>query len=118
MTASTRALELAKAAAAAADDKLAKDVLIIDVSSQLPLTDVFVLASGANDPQIGAIVDSVEEKLHAMGAKPVRREGNKNGHWQLVDFGEIVVHVFHSDEREFYALERLWRDCPTVPWEA
>ena len=114
MTASVRAVELATAAALAAADKLASDVVALDVSDQLVITDVFLLASAPNDRQVRAIVDAVEERLHGLGAKPTRREGEREGRWVLLDFGELVVHVQHAEEREYYALERLWRDCPAV----
>lgn len=114
MTATARAVDLAKAAAAAAGDKLATSVIAIDVSDQLALTDVFVIASGETDRQVSSIVDGIEERLHELRAKPIRREGNRDGRWVLIDFGDIVVHVQHDEEREFYALERLWRDCPTI----
>lgn len=114
MTATPRALELARAAALAADDRRARDIIALDVSEHLALTDVFVLASAPNDRQVRAIVDAVEERLRDLGAKPVRREGEKDGRWVLVDFVDIVVHVQHSEEREFYALERLWKDCPAI----
>ena len=115
MTASPRAVELATEAALAAADKLATDVLAIDVSEQLVITDVFVLAAAPNDRQVRAIVDAIEERLLKVGVKPVRREGEREGRWVLLDFGELVVHVQHAEEREYYALERLWRDCPTLP---
>ena len=114
MTATDRALELAKIAAVAAEDKIAEQVMAIDVSSQLALTDVFVLASADNERQVGAIVDEIEDRLREAGAKPLRREGEREGRWVLIDFGDIVVHVQHADEREFYSLERLWKDCPEI----
>jgi ribosome-associated protein len=114
LTATPRAVELATAAALAAADKLALDVVALDVSDHLVITDVFVLASAPNDRQVRAIVDAVEERLLALRAKPIRREGEREGRWVLLDFGEVVVHVQHSEEREYYALERLWRDCPVV----
>ncbi len=114
MTASDRARELATAAALAAHDKLAQDILALDVSDQLVITDVFVLASAPNDRQVRAIVEAVEEHLLVLDAKPLRREGEREGRWVLLDFGELVVHVQHRDEREYYALERLWRDCPLL----
>ena len=114
MPATDRSLELAKTAALAADDKLATTVVGIDVSEQLALTDVFVIVSAGTDRQVGAIVDEVEDKLREQGAKPIRREGERDGRWVLLDFGDIVVHVQHDDEREFYELERLWKDCPEV----
>jgi ribosome-associated protein len=114
LTASDRALELSTAAALAAADKLATDVVALDVSDQLVITDVFLLASAPNDRQVRAIVDAVEERLHGLGAKPIRREGEREGRWVLLDFGDLVVHVQHAEEREYYALERLWRDCPAI----
>ncbi len=114
MTASDRAILLAQAAAIAAADKLATDVLALDVSDQLVITDVFLLAAAPNDRQVRAIVDAVEEKLLRLGAKPLRREGEREGRWVLLDFGDLVVHVQHAEEREYYALERLWRDCPAI----
>jgi ribosome-associated protein len=112
--ASERAVELGLAAAQAAADKLASDILLLDVSEQLVITDVFLLASAPNDRQVRAIVDAVEERLQRLQAKPVRREGEREGRWVLLDFGELVVHVQHAEEREYYALERLWRDCPAL----
>ena len=114
MTATPRAVELATAAASAASDKLATDIVILDVSEPLVITDVFVLASASNDRQVRAVVDAVEERLRELGAKPLRREGHQEGRWVLLDFGDIVVHVQHADEREFYQLERLWKDCPEI----
>ena len=114
MSATDHALNLARAAAAAADDKLATDVLAFDVSQQLAITDIFVLATGSNEPQIKAIVDNIEKTLRAAGAKPIRREGERDARWVLIDYGDVVVHVQHEEERAFYALERLWRDCPVV----
>jgi len=118
MTASARATELAEAAVIAAADKLASDLTIIDVSEQLVITDCFVLASAPNDRQVRAVVDAIEEKLLTLGAKPVRREGEREGRWVLLDYVDVVVHVQHSEERTYYALERLWKDCPTLPLPA
>jgi ribosome-associated protein len=112
--ATQRALDLAKTAALAAEDKLATTITAIDVSEQLALTDVFLIVSAANDRQVGAIVDEVEDKLRESGAKPVRREGEREGRWVLIDYGDIVVHVQHDEERDFYELERLWKDCPEL----
>lgn len=114
MTATERALELTKAGAQAAADKQGNNILAYDVSEQLVITDVFLLVSATNERQVGAIVDGVEERLRDFGAKPVRREGDRERRWVLLDFGEIVVHVQHSEERTLYALERLWGDCPAV----
>jgi ribosome-associated protein len=114
MTATDHARELVAAAARAASDKLAQRIIAFDVSEQLAITDVFLIASGSNDRQVRAIVDEVEEKLRDIGAKPLRREGERDGRWVLIDYGDIVVHVQHEEERQFYALERLWRDCPMI----
>ena len=114
MTATDHALELVAVAAQAAHDKKADQVLAFDVSDQLAITDAFLLASASNERAVGAIVDEVEERLRGAGAKPVRREGERDGRWVLLDYGEIVVHVQHDEERAFYALERLWRDCPLI----
>jgi ribosome-associated protein len=114
VTASDHALELATVAARAASGKLAGDVVAIDVSDHLVITDVFVLASAPNDRQVKAIVESVEIALNAVGVKPIRREGERDGRWVLLDFGELVVHVQHAEERSYYSLERLWRDCPAI----
>ncbi|MBF0686855.1 MAG: ribosome silencing factor [Cellulomonas sp.] len=114
MPASTRAIELAHAAARAASNLKAQEIIALDVSEQLVLTDVFLIASGTNERQVGGIVDAVEEALHHLGAKPVRREGKAQGRWVLIDFGEIVVHVQHAEDRVYYALERLWKDCPLI----
>ena len=115
MTATDHALELVAVAAQAAHDKKADQVLAFDVSDQLAITDAFVLASANNERAVSAIVDEVEDKLREAGAKPIRREGHKEGRWVLLDYGEIVIHVQHEEERSFYALERLWSDCPLIP---
>jgi ribosome-associated protein len=115
VTATEHALALTAAAAEAAGDKLARDLVAFDVSDQLVITDIFLICSAANDRQVRAVVDAVEERLLAMGAKPVRREGQREGRWVLLDFVDIVVHVLDEEERVYYSLERIWRDCPTVP---
>ncbi|MGY4100057.1 ribosome silencing factor [Nocardia sp. R16R-3T] len=115
MTASVESVEMAQVAARAADEKLATDVVVLDVSEQLVITDCFVIASAPNERQVNAIVDNVEEKLRLAGHKPVRREGTREGRWALLDYVDVVVHIQHNDERNFYALERLWKDCPVVP---
>jgi ribosome-associated protein len=114
VTATDTAIGLARTAGQAAADKLATDIVLIDVSDRLAITDVFVIATGNNERQVEAIVDEVEDKLRLAGAKPLRREGKRDGRWVLLDYAEIVVHVQHAEERVFYALERLWRDCPLV----
>ena len=114
MTASAEAILMATLAAQAAADKLAQDIVVIDVSGQLVITDCFVIASASNERQVNAIVDEGEEKMRLAGHKPARREGAREGRWVLLDFVDIVVHVQHTDERNFYALDRLWRDCPLI----
>lgn len=114
MAATQHAIDLAKAAASAAEDKLATKIVALDVSEQLALTDIFLLASAPNDRQVNAIVDSIEDKLRELGVKPVRREGERDGRWVLIDFADIVVHVQHEEERSYYQLERLWKDCPAI----
>lgn len=114
MSATAESHALARAAAAAAADKLAEDIVAFDVSEQLSIADIFIVCSAPNERQVGAIVDGVEERLRGLGAKPVHREGDRDNRWVLLDYLDLVVHVQHSEERAFYALERLWRDCPTV----
>ncbi len=118
MAATQHAIDLAKAAASAAEDKLATKIVALDVSEQLALTDIFLLASAPNDRQVNAIVDSIEDKLRELGVKPVRREGERDGRWVLIDFADIVVHVQHEEERSYYQLERLWKDCPAIELSA
>ena len=115
VSASDEAIEMATVAARAASSKLADDVVVIDVSGQLVITDCFVIASATNERQVNAVVDEVEEKMRLAGYKPARREGAREGRWTLLDFVDIVVHIQHQDERNFYALDRLWRDCPIIP---
>jgi ribosome-associated protein len=114
VTASDEAITMATVAAQAASSKLAEDVVVIDVSGQLVITDCFVIASAPNERQVEAIVEAVEEKLRECGVKPVRREGAREGRWVLLDFVDVVVHVQHNEERGFYGLERLWKDCPRI----
>jgi ribosome-associated protein len=116
--ASERTVELALTAAQAAADKKAEDIIIIDVADQLVITDAFLLASAPNERQVQAIVDAIEEALAKLPepAKPARREGERAGRWVLLDYVDLVVHVQHSEERQFYALDRLWKDCPTIPF--
>ena len=114
MTATPEAIEMAAVAARAAASKLADDVVVIDVSGQLVITDCFVIASASNERQVNAIVDEVEEKMRRAGYKPARREGAREGRWTLLDYVDIVVHIQHQDERNFYALDRLGGDCPMV----
>lgn len=102
-------------AAHAADAKSAENPVALDVSGPLPFTDAFLLVSGRNERQVIAIAEEVEDRMLEHGVKAVRREGRTEGRWILLDFGDLVVHVFHDEERMFYALERLWSDCPVLP---
>lgn len=114
MPASPRAVELTIAAARAASDRKAENLVALDVSGQLVLTDAFLIVSGTNERQVGAIVDAVEESLHQLGVAAMRREGKTAGRWVLLDFGDLVVHVQHTEDRVYYSLERLWKDCPLI----
>jgi len=115
VTASPRAREILAVAALAADSKQAEDLVALDVSGPLPLTDVFLLASGRNERQTQAIADEIEDKLAEIGVKALRREGKAEGRWILLDFGDLIAHVFHEEDRMYYSLERLWKDCPAIP---
>ncbi len=114
MTATDHALELIVTAARAGGEKKGEQIVAFDVSEQLAITDAFLIISASNERQVGAIVDAVEDALREAGAKPIRREGQRDGRWVLLDYGDIVVHVQHEEERQFYARERLWRDCPAI----
>lgn len=117
MTASPQAIELLQRAATAADSKQAEDLVALDVSGPLPLTDIFLLATGRNERNVQAIAGEIEDQLIASGVKTIRREGRQEGRWVLLDFGDLVVHVFHEEDRMYYSLERLWKDCPVIPLE-
>ena len=114
MPATEHAADLTLAAARAAADKKAAHLTAIDVSERLGLTDVFLLASGSNDRHVHAIVDAVDEAMQRAGAKRRTREGFADAHWVLVDYGDVVIHVLQNEDREFYSLERLWKDCPVI----
>lgn len=117
MVATERARELVQIAAAAADGKGGEDLVALDVSEPLPLVDAFLIVTGRNERNVGAIADEVEDRMHEAGVKRLRREGRQEGRWVLLDFGDLVVHVFHEQERVYYGLERLWKDCPVIPIE-
>lgn len=117
MTATANGREMAQIAALAADAKSGDDIVALDVSDPLPLVDVFLLVTGRNERNVAAIADEVEEKLLEAGHKRLRREGRQESRWVLLDFGDLVVHVFHEEERVYYGLERLWKDCPVIPLE-
>lgn len=105
---------LVQVAARAAADKKATDIVALDVASTLVVTDYFVIATGANDRQVHAIAEGIEDALREAGVKPIGREGEAELRWVLLDFGDLVVHVFQPAEREFYRLDRLWADAPRV----
>lgn len=117
MTASESSREMLNIAAAAADEKGATDLVALDISEPLPLVDIFLLATGRNERNVLAIASEVEDKMNQAGYKTLRREGRTEGRWILLDFGDLVVHVFHEEERLYYGLERLWKDCPVVDFE-
>ncbi|WP_127793483.1 ribosome silencing factor [Agromyces sp. LHK192] len=115
MTASSHALDLTAVAARAADAKGGEDLVALDVSLPTPFADVFLLVTGTSERNVLAIAEEVEERMLEAGAKAVHREGRENGRWVLLDFGDVVVHVFHREDRMYYGLERLWLDCPAIP---
>jgi ribosome-associated protein len=107
------AIEAARAAA----DKLATDVVVLDVRELLVITDAFVICTATSARHVKTVVEAVEERLRALGEKPARREGEADAGWWLLDYIDVVVHVFATEEREYYDLERLWRDAPKIEWE-
>jgi ribosome-associated protein len=110
---------LALCAARAASDLKATDVIVLDVGSLLSITGYFVIASASNPRQVRAVVDEVEDKVKAeLGRAPVRTEGVREQQWTLIDYGDVVVHVFLDSVREFYEIERLYMDAPRVEWES
>lgn len=114
MSASEQAKALVRKAAAAAEEIKAEDLVALDVSSRMPLTDIFLVASGNSERQVIAIAEAIEKALHEDGVKALRREGLREGRWALLDFSHIIVHVMHQEDRVYYELERLWKDCPVV----
>ena len=117
MNASKEALKIVQIAAQAASDKVAENLVALDVTNPMPLTDIFLIVSGRNERQVMAISDGIEDKLLENGVKLLRREGKSSGRWILLDFGYVIVHVMHEEERMYYSLERIWSDCPVVPLE-
>ncbi|TDW31350.1 ribosome silencing factor [Cryobacterium psychrophilum] len=117
MTATAHSRELLKVAVAAAESKAGENLIALDVSNPLPLADIFLIVTGRSERNVIAIAGEIEDQLIEAGHKPLRREGRAAGRWVLVDFGDLVVHVFHDEEREYYGLERLWKDCPVIPLE-
>jgi ribosome-associated protein len=116
-TAANESRERAVAAARAAASKLGADIVILDVRKLIVITDYFVIATGGTERQVRTIVEAVEKALKDAGERPVRREGQSEGRWVLLDYVDVVVHVFAQEERGYYDLERLWRDAPTLEWE-
>lgn len=98
----------------AADDKGAIGPVALEVGELFPLADVFLLLTGSVERNVQAISDEIEDRLNAAGVRTIRREGRESGRWILLDFGDLIVHVFHQEERDFYQLERLWKDCPII----
>jgi len=109
-----RAIELTHVAAKAAAEVKAEEIIALDVSERLVLTDVFLVASGNSERQVRSIVDAVEKRMAEHGVKALRREGADEARWVLLDFNDIVVHIQHAEDRVYYALERLWKDCPVI----
>lgn len=117
MTATANSIEMLQIAARAADAKGGEDLVALDVSGPLPLVDIFFVITGRNERNVAAIADEIEDQLLEAGHKRIRREGRQESRWVLLDFGDLVAHVFHEEERMYYGLERLWKDCPVVPFE-
>ena len=115
MAASTETKKVLQLAAEAAREKLGEDLVALDVSEPFALAEIFLIVSARNERQAQAIAEEVEDQLAKQKVKARFREGRETGRWILLDFGDLVVHVMHEQEREFYSFERLWRDCPVVP---
>jgi ribosome-associated protein len=109
-----QALELARRIVELAADKKASDVVLLDVRAQTTVTDYFVVCSGASERQLGAIADGIAEGLKEVGIVPIGREGGPTAHWSLLDYGSVIVHVMAPQERDYYALEKLWSDAPLL----
>ena len=110
-------IEKAKMIANLLDDKKGKDITILDVSGATNIGDCFVIASGSSAPQITALADEVTDKMSEAGEQPLHIEGNRSATWVLINFGDVIVHVFHEETRAFYGIERLWTDAPKVEWQ-
>jgi ribosome-associated protein len=115
VTARESTIQQLNIAVKAAQDKGAEDLVALDVSEPLPFVDVFFIATGRNERNVMAVAGEIEDQLNLAGHKTLRREGRSEGRWILIDFGDLVVHVFHEEERLYYSLERLWKDCPVLP---
>jgi ribosome-associated protein len=117
LTATARAIEMTKIAATGALGKVGENLVALDVSVPFVLADTFLIVSGRNERQVSAIADGVEEAMLLAGHKLLRREGKTTGRWILLDFGDIICHVMHEEDRIFYDIERLWKDCPAISLE-
>ena len=115
--ATPEAIEAARLAAVAIDEKKGEDITLLDLSGLLVVTDVFVVASGTSNRHVRTLVDDAEEALRDLDRKPIRREGVDTGEWVLLDYGDVVIHVFDKETRAYYELERLWRDAPRIEFE-
>ena len=107
---------MAIAAARAAADKQATDIVVLDVRATLVITDLFVICTAGNPRQLKTVIEAIEERIRELGERPARREGEPDAGWWLLDYIDVVVHVFAPEQRDDYDLERLWRDAPTVDW--
>lgn len=114
MPAQSHSIELTIAAARAAADKMGMGIVALDVAERLALADVFLIVSGETERQVHAIVDAVDEAMRNAGAKIIRREGTQELRWVLLDYGDLIVHVQHVEDRDFYGLDRLWKDCEEI----
>ncbi len=112
MAVGSETIKLTKLAAQALADKLGEDISAIDLSEQLVLNQVFLIATGNNEPQLDAMADGVQRRLREIGEKPARIEGT--GQWILLDYSDLVVHIQSKELRSYYMLDRLWNDCPTI----
>jgi ribosome-associated protein len=117
MPAEPESRTVAVAAARAANDKQATRIVVLDVREPIVITDYFVICTASSVRQIRTVVDEIERVTRDLGAKPVRREGEGEAGWWLLDYFDVVVHVFSEEDRAYYDLERLWRDAPMVDWE-
>lgn len=114
MPAEEHARDLAITAARAAASKFGQGIVALDVADRLALTDVFLIVTGETERQVDAIVDAIDEAMREAGSKIIRREGTQELRWVLLDYGDIIVHVQHAEDRDFYGLDRLWKDCEEI----
>lgn len=103
--------------AQAADDKQADDIVLIDVHEAMPFTDIFVICSADNERKVKSIADEIDDRMNKINHKVKRSEGQDQYRWVLLDFGDVIAHIFHEEDREYYALDKLWKDCPEIPYE-